>query len=72
MGIVSLLYPSNQASETNENNRTSGNRTAHFPVSLYFIALSQQILVSSPGIFNHLVGKGTSHSDPPEWTGIGE
>lgn len=30
MGIVSLLYPGNQASETNEYNRTSENRTAQF------------------------------------------
>lgn len=57
MGIVSLLYPSNKALETIENNRTSGSRTSQFSVSLCFIALSQQILVSSPAIFNHLVGK---------------
>lgn len=46
MGIVHLLYPSNQASETNEYNRTSGNRTAHFSVNLYFIVTANPCLIT--------------------------
>lgn len=46
MGIVYLLYPSNQASETNEYNRTSGKDQLTFSVSLFFIVTVNPSLIT--------------------------